>query len=169
MRRILATIVLACLLALPARGLALEPATATSGTELVSVPGVPDGERVTLEGEVISELLTGGEGHVWVNILSDGTGIGIWAPRELAGEIEIFGDWKHTGDAVRVTGVFNLACDVHGGDLDVHATEIELTGRGFERKHPVEYWKLGVAAAGAAAGLLGFRRMRRREEAEARG
>lgn len=152
------------MIALPARGIAAEVSTRTSAAALASAASGLDGESVTLEGEVVSEALNGGEGHVWVNVLSDGVAIGVWAPEAFAADLEVFGDWGHTGDRVKVTGVLNEACDAHGGDLDVHATSITLLERGTERQHPVSFWKLGVGLAGISLALLGHRRMRRLEE-----
>lgn len=154
------------LVALPARGIALESPSRTSGAELASAASGLDGMPITLEGEVISEVLAGGPGHVWVNVVSEGVAIGIWAPAELAEDLEVFGTWSHTGDRVRVTGAFHEACDDHGGDLDVHADSIVLLERGTERDHPVSFWKLGVGIGGVALGLLGHRRMRRLEEGD---
>ena len=163
--RLLCTAMLTlALVSVPARGLAIEPATMTDGTSLASATSGLDGRIVRFEGEVISERLWGGEGYVWVNVLSEGTAIGVWAPEELAADLDVLGDWKHTGDLVSVTGVFHEACDIHGGDLDVHASEIVLLERGSTREHSVAWWKLGVALAGVVIGYYGYRRMRRVEE-----
>ena len=164
MRHLCAALLTLALVCVPARGLAIEPGTLTDGTELASATSGLNGEIVRFEGEVISERLRGGEGHVWVNVLSEGSAIGVWAPEELAADLQVLGDWKHTGDLVSVTGVFHEACDVHGGDLDVHASEIVLLERGSTREHSAEWWKLGVALSGVVVGYYGYRRMRRVEE-----
>jgi hypothetical protein len=156
------------LASLPAVTFAAE-AAATSAAELATANSGLDGADVVLEGEVISEQLAGGDGHVWVNVLSDGVGIGVWAPLALAQEIQVLGDWAHTGDMIRVTGRFSEACDTHGGDLDVHATDIELLQRGSDRQHPVAYWKLAFAFSGVLVAALAYRRMRRTEEESLRG
>jgi hypothetical protein len=155
------------LAAMPARGLAIEPGARTDGAELAGSESGLDGQTVRLEGEVVSETLAGGKGHVWVNVLSGGVAIGVWAPEALVDELEVLGDWGHTGDTVSVTGVFNQACDTHGGDLDVHATSVALLTRGTEREHPVAYWKLAVGIGGLAVAMAGLRRMRRLDEADA--
>lgn len=155
------------LAALPARGLAAEPSR-TDAAELTSAASGLDGTTVRIEGEVVSEALSGGEDHVWLNVLSAGTAVGAWMPVELALEVETFGDWGHTGDIVAVTGTFNEACDLHGGDLDIHATDLAVLERGSERPHPVQYWKLGVGVAGAVVALIGLRRARRIDEGDVR-
>lgn len=164
MKYVVVTVLALVLAAAPARGLAIEPSALTDVSELTSGDTRLDGDTVQVEGEVISELLAGGEGHVWANVLSGTTAIGIWMPEEMGSDIEVFGNWKHTGDIIAVTGVFNAACDRHGGDLDIHATDVTLLTRGSERQHPVSYWKLGVSAAAALAAYGGYRRMRRVEE-----
>jgi hypothetical protein len=99
-----------------------------------------------------------------VNVLSNGTAIGVWMPRELAADLGVVGSWKSTGDTVRVVGVFHEACDAHGGDLDVHAESLTLLRAGERREHPVSWWKLGVGLSAGAGAYIGWRRMRRIEE-----
>jgi len=166
MRHVSVSLLVLALVAMPARGLAAQPRAATDGTELASAQSGLDGSLVHLEGEVVSEMLAGGEGHVWINILSGGTAIGVWTPIELTGDLEVFGGWAHTGDIVAVEGVFSEGCDVHGGDMDVHASAITLLERGARREHPVAYWKLGVGMAGAFFALVTARRVRRLREGD---
>lgn len=162
----LLSVLLAALLVLApsSRALAATPATPVDGPALASGTSGLDGERVVLEGECVSEALYGGPGHVWVNVLSNGTAIGVWMPRELAAELKVVGTWSNTGDVVRVVGVFNEACDQHGGDLDVHAETLVLLRPGERRDRPVSWWKLGVGLGGGVAAYVGWRRMRRVEE-----
>lgn len=165
-RRLLVVALAVALVAIPARGMAVQPSVRTDIAALTGAESGLSGQVVTIEGEVVSEMLAGGNGHVWVNILADGVAIGVWAPRELTDDITVFGDWGHTGDRVVVTGVFSEGCDVHGGDLDLHASDIELVERGTKRSHPVSYWKLGAGLAGITVAALGVRRMRRLEEGD---
>jgi hypothetical protein len=138
----------------------------TTGPEMASMRSGLDGERVRFEGEVVSEVLAGGDGHAWVNVLSDGTAIGVWTPMELAAQIRRFGTWSRTGDVVRVVGVLNEGCDLHGGDLDVHAESLEIVSRGGETERPIGTWKIGVGLLALAIALLGWWRMRRVEEGD---
>lgn len=138
----------------------------TDGPEIISMTSGLDGATIAFDGEVVSEALAGGDGHVWVNVLSGGTAIGVWMPTEMTGELEVRGDWGHTGDMVRVVGTLNEGCDQHGGDLDVHAASVELVKRGIERDNPYDLWKLGVGAAGLVLAGIGYRRMRRSEEGD---
>ncbi|MBC7265680.1 MAG: ATP-binding protein [Coriobacteriia bacterium] len=128
-----------------------------------------DGSEVTFEGEAIGEALRADGDFVWVNVLDEGTAIGVWMPDEMAEQIERFGAYRQTGDAVRVTGVVNLACDRHGGDLDVHATALEVVGPGeprSERLRPLGalVGAVGFACAGAAALVARTRERKKFEE-----
>ncbi|MDY0340837.1 MAG: hypothetical protein RBS17_06465 [Coriobacteriia bacterium] len=151
------------LCAVPAPALAFAPVEST-GAELVTAGSGLDGVEVTFEGEVISEALAGGQGHVWLNVLSGGVAIGVWMPEQMAERVETFGMWSHDGDIVRITGVLNEACDTHGGDLDVHATGLEVITSGTPREHQVKYWKLAVGLVALAAAYVIIRQAWRREE-----
>ncbi len=89
-----------------------------------------DGKEVVLEGEVIGDILDRGE-YVWVNI-SDGnnSAIGIYMSKELSSVIQTTGNYKTSGDRIRVVGTFQRACKDHGGDLDIHASSVELVSQG---------------------------------------
>lgn len=157
-------LVFALVCALPSRALASAAPTGLTGGDLVTAESGLDGIEVTFEGEVVSEALAGGNGHAWLNVLSGGVAIGAWMPDAMAESIEAFGTYSRDGDYVRVTGVLNEACDMHGGDLDVHATEVVVLGPGAPRQHPVQYWKLLAGIAGLAGSYAIVRRAWRREE-----
>lgn len=158
---IVITIALVC--ALPARALgAVSPGL--TGADLVVADSGLDGTEVTFEGEVVSEALSGGNGFAWLNVLSGGVAVGVWAPDAMTGAVESFGTWSRSGDTVRVTGTLNEACDAHGGDLDVHASAIAVISPGELRDHPIEYWKLVPGLAGLIAAYAIVRRAWRREE-----
>jgi hypothetical protein len=132
---------------LPAAALAQDELTAS---DVVRLSPEMDGEILTFSGETVGDVIRATTGGVWVNVLSGGTALGVWTTAEDAAVITTLGDHKHTGDAVRVTGTFNFACDLHAGDLDIHAQSIELVEPGGPRVLPVEWWKV------AAAGVLGL-------------
>lgn len=126
--------------------------------EMVSRAHELGGRVVTFEGEAIGEALRADSDTVWVNVLDEGTAIGVWMPKEMASQITRYGVYRQTGDIVRVTGILNLACDRHGGDLDVHATALTVVEPGkprSERVRPLEalLGAVGLATAGAAVFL----------------
>jgi hypothetical protein len=85
----------------------------------------------------------------------------VWLPAELAEQIGIFGDYKHEGDIVRVDGTFNAACAQHGGDMDIHATTLEMVTPGRDALDPVKPWKV-VAALGLTLAAAGMWHLERR-------
>lgn len=164
-RAVILCVCMALACALPGRAIAgAATATQVTGPDLVSMTSGLDGMAVAFEGEVVSEALAGGRGNVWLNVLSDGVALGVWMPETMADQVREFGRWSHDGDVVRVTGVFNEACDLHGGDLDVHADSLVVATTGEARSHPVRYWKLAPGLAGLVLAYAIVRRAWRREE-----
>jgi len=88
-----------------------------------------DSKKVLVEGEAIGHLMARGD-HAWFN-MNDGTAsIGIWIDLELAGQLKHFGRHAVKGDQVRVDGVFNSDCFMHGGDTDIHASSMVVVKKG---------------------------------------
>jgi len=111
--------------------------------QLIENAKVMDGKTVVVQGEAIGEALERGN-NAWVNI-NDGTNaIGIWLKLEDANKIKVFGDYLNIGDKVKVTGVFNRACVEHGGDMDIHATSIEVVENGYPVKEKVPSQKIAI-------------------------
>lgn len=103
--------------------------------DLIEGSMVYDGQVVTVEGEVIGDvMIRRREG--WINI-SDGSGaIGVWGAPDIVGVVKVGGSYKMTGDRVRVTGTFRRADPAQGGELDVHASKIEVVEPGALRPGP---------------------------------
>lgn len=137
--------------------------TPLSPAEVVEIDRALDGHEIVVEGEAIGEHLRAIGGGRWVNILGDEVGLGIWVTDEMAARIEHFGDYRHTGDIVRVTGIVNIACEQHGGEFDVHATSLEIVSRGEPRPQEIEPMKgvVGVLGLVVAYGLWQLYRTRR--------
>ncbi len=135
------------------------PVPVTVG-ELTSRGFDDDGALVVFTGEAIGEALRESEGGVWVNVLG-GSAIGVVVDRDLADAIDTWGDYLSTGDTVHVTGTFNVACDEHGGDMDVHAIALKIIDPGFPREHPVDWRKGLIGLVGLVVAFLAVRRGRR--------
>jgi len=103
-----------------------------------------DKKEIVYSGEVIGDVMNRGQ-NCWINISDGDNAIGIWADVSLAENIEYIGSYKYTGDEVKITGVFNKACPEHGGDLDVHAKNIEITRKGYANKRPVNIYFILIA------------------------
>ncbi|WP_303866209.1 hypothetical protein [Acetobacterium wieringae] len=109
--------------------------------QLVENAEAMDGQSVTVSGEAIGEALERGD-HAWVNI-NDGTNaMGIWMPLDVTQHIKVFGDYKHHGDQLQITGVFNRACAQHGGDVDIHSDSITVLMAGYATDESVPALKI---------------------------
>ncbi len=73
------------------------------------------------------------------------TGMPVWLASGLTQSIGTFGDYRHQGDVVKVTGIFNAACAQHGGDMDIHATTLEVVAPGRPAFDPVKPGKVLAA------------------------
>lgn len=140
------------------------PAAEVSSTVLIEHPREWEGRVVALTGETIGERMRRGD-MAWLHINDDtyaqrnieegaelggyNSGHAVWLPATLAAEVTHFGDYKHKGDTVRVEGTFNRACALHGGDMDIHATALEV----LERGHPVPH-RFNTGRAVVASVLL---------------
>lgn len=104
-----------------------------------------NGKSVTVEGEAIGEVLERGE-YAWVNIRDGTNAIGIWMKAEDASKILCFGDYKHIGDTLRITGTFSNNCTEHGGDVDIHCVSMSIVKTGYAVKNAVSQIKAISAA-----------------------
>ena len=137
---------------------------------LVAANQALDGAEVRFEGEAIGEEVAASGGRVWVALsATSGQSISVLMDADDAEVIDAYGDYDTTGATVRVRGTYHVACDDHAGELDVHASEVELVTASSESAHDVSARRLETALALAAAGvvlvvayLLLRRRMRRR-------
>ncbi len=135
--------------------------------QITSRMAIQSGALVRFEGEAIGEALDAGSDRVWVNVLDGGVAIGVVVDRDAAAAISTWGSYRHTGDRVRVEGVYHVACSEHGGDMDVHATSLEVVAPGVERIERADPLELVVGLIGltvAAGAWLGARARRLREE-----
>jgi len=112
-----------------------------SSALLVNESRAYDGVEVAYLGEVVGVVMDRGS-NGWVNVHDGDYAIGVYAPAEMLDKIRFFGDYHQKGDIVEVTGVFHRACQEHGGDMDIHATSVEVVGRGYVLEHPVSMSKV---------------------------
>lgn len=165
----LLAVVLTGTLSLPAFAQTPSPNKFSSG-DLVEEPQRFEGAEIRFTGEAIGEVMVRGE-NAWIHINDDSyylknveegaklgglnSGMAVYLPAELTEQITYYGDYKHEGDIVTIKGTFNAACAQHGGDMDIHATELEVEVPGHVVVDEVMPWKLALAIALAllAAGL----------------
>lgn len=163
LRRLLGVSALVIALAGVSPALAAEE-TPFSASELVAQRERLNDRRVVVQGEAIGEALRADTDHVWVNVRSGGTDVGLYVSRTAAEGINTYGDYDHTGDDVLADGVFHLACPQHAGALDVHVEDLSVREQGAPTPHEVE-WGFGVAgvALGVAGVAIAYAGRRRRE------
>ena len=135
-----------------------------------------DNRSISFAGEAVGEAMIRGD-HAWLHVnddayqarnLDDGrpragynSGQAIWAPAELARRVRLFGDYRNEGDAVRVFGEFHAACREHGGDMDIHATGLEIVREGHSVAQKLNIGRLWIGLALLAiAGALWLMRFR---------
>jgi len=132
-----------------------------SSTGLIEHPKEYDGKSVVFEGEAVGELMRRGE-YGWLHLNDDAygkaaldldevglsgfnSGMPVWAPYSEASAASTFGDYKHRGDTVRVSGTFNAACAQHGGDTDIHADLVQVVEIGTPIDHEIPAGKMIAA------------------------
>lgn len=166
------TIIMACLLA-AGSVVADEPSgiPAPGSTALVEDAGDWDGRLVGFTGEAIGEAMRRGP-MAWIHLNDDAyglavvgaaatlaganSGIAVWVDADDASQINTFGDNRHHGDLVEVTGTFNAACPLHGGDMDIHAASLSVVRPGYSTVRQIRLPRIIAAAilAGLTLGLF---------------
>lgn len=125
---------------------------------LISNPDFFDGKFISVKGELIGDIFDGKNGF-WVNMLDSGIAIGIWLPESEKEKIKFLGMYGVEGDFVNIKGVFYQRCIQHNGDMDIHATSLEILKRGTLKQEEISIEKvifafsLGIVSL-AAIGIL---------------
>lgn len=130
-----------------------------TSTELIENSKKYDKKHVFYWGEAIGDVMIRGD-HAWINVNDGANAMGIWVKKEEAKKIKHLGSYKYYGDTVRIMGTFNRACRQHGGDMDIHASKLEVVKVGYQIKHPISRVMLLSAAilSALAAGLFWWER-----------
>ena len=123
------------------------PYTSVDICSLLSAGERQDGSDVVFTGEAVGSPIIADADHVWVNVKSAGSMIGVYMSRDLADQITHYARYEHTGDTITVKGVYNYACAEHNGELDVHAEQIEINAVG-------ESWANSVNPAAYVIGII---------------
>lgn len=135
----------------------------TTVASLVEKATQVDGQAVELTLEAIGDRMRRGD-HFWVNGLDSSGAIGLWVSAADGNKVTLFGDSKHIGDIIRITGVFHRACVEHGGDLDIHVNKLEVIGNGYETERKMPGWKIDsmviLAMIAGTTGIVWVRSIR---------
>ena len=113
-------------------------ASAVTSSDLINDAPLYDGKLVTYEGEVIGDIMEG-----WVNVGDQSGAIGVFFDsKDMLSKIKIKGNYRFTGDRVKVTGIFHQSCRAHGGDLDIHGQKLEIIKEGRNIYRPLDRTKI---------------------------
>ena len=104
-------------------------AQVSTSSDLLNNAKQYDGKTVNYKGEIIGDVMIRGD-HAWLHVNDGSIAIGIWAPKTMIQEIRYAGDYHNKGDIVEVSGTFHRSCSEHGGDLDIHVSEIKKVTSG---------------------------------------
>ena len=104
-----------------------------SSIELIEKAKELNGRKLNYRGELITAILNRGD-HSWINLNDGFNAIGIWCKSSSLSEVKFIGDYKNRGDIIEANGIFNRACPIHNGELDIHADTIKIVRHG----HPVD-------------------------------
>ena len=72
-------------------------------------------------------------------------------------KIRFFGDFKQEGDVVKIVGTFNAACPQHGGDMDIHASTLEIVRVGHPVHHVINTSRAIIAGVLLVLALILYR------------
>ena len=114
--------------------------TTVTSTELIERAKELNGKEVSYQGEAIGEAMARGE-HFWINLNDGENAVGVWAPHNFLSLISFTGSYKAKGDWLEVKGIFNRACAMHGGDLDIHAVTLIKMSEGRAVPEPLTQGK----------------------------
>jgi len=128
-------------------------AQAPTSLELINNAKQYDGKTVNYRGEVIGEVMVRGD-YAWLHVNDNIIAIGIWAPKTMVQDIRYAGDYHKKGDIVEVSGTFHRSCLEHGGDLDIHASEIRKTTPGNLNIQPISRKKVYIGISSLILVLL---------------
>jgi hypothetical protein len=112
--------------------------------QIINDPKRYDGQEVTIQGEVVGDIMERKNG-IWVNVDDGSESIGIWVTKDIMVKTPYIGNYKTKGNIYKIEGVFHNTCALHGGETDIHATELKSIREGYLLKHPISGQKFNVA------------------------
>lgn len=128
-------------------------ASAVDSSTLIEQSKKYNNKRVEFSGEVIGDVMIRGD-FAWINVNDDpyskgqkgnwgyNSGQSIWVASEMAKKIKRTGGYFWQGDRIKVKGIFNRICRIHGGDMDIHASSLEIISRGKPIKRSISISKV---------------------------
>lgn len=115
-----------------------------AGADLIEQAKKLNGQVIAFQGEVIGDIMPR-QDHFWINLLDNGTAIGVWITAEQRSQITYAGQYGIRGDQVMIVGRFYQACSTHGGDMDIHAESLEILHKGDTVREPLDLTRFMIA------------------------
>ncbi len=112
--------------------------------ELINNAKQYDGRIITYKGEVIGDVMVR-QDFAWLHLNDGIIAIGIWVPKAMIQDIRYAGEYHKKGDIIEASGMFHRSCLEHGGDLDIHASEIKKVTSGSLVIQPISRKKVYIA------------------------
>ncbi|HEX3047364.1 MAG TPA: DNA-binding protein [Bacillota bacterium] len=111
-----------------------------NSTELIEKGKEFDGQVIGFTGEAIGDPMRRGD-FLWLNVKDKDNALGIWVDKNNLPKIRYYGAYNYIGDTLNIQGTFHRSCIEHGGDMDIHATEVSVFQVGRQVKHPVQTYQ----------------------------
>lgn len=114
--------------------------------ELIEMANSINGRKVAYRGEAVTAIMNRGS-HSWVNLNDGSNAIGVWCKTDDLRDVKSLGGYKSKGDVLEVVGIFNRACSIHRGELDIHAESVKVISAGFPVEERISTKRIKVAIA----------------------
>lgn len=121
--------------------------------DLINNGKLYDKKEVRVEGEAIGEALSRDK-YSWININDKTNALGVYMTNEDSIKVKMYGGYEKIGDTIEVVGTFNRACKEHGGDMDIHAKEVNVIEEGRLLKNGVSKEKIFLTILLAMTALV---------------
>jgi hypothetical protein len=112
-----------------------------SSNELIEKSKELNGRKLNYRGELVTTILNRGE-YSWVNLNDGINAIGVWCKSSQLEMVRFAGDYKKKGDVLEVSGKFHRACQVHNGELDIHADTVKIIKNGYIVKEIIDFERI---------------------------
>jgi hypothetical protein len=128
-----------------------EPDTTIAG--LTNAGQQLNGQKVTIQGEAVGDILAAESGYKWLTLRDGGASISVLVDEDDAAKVTRLGRYGQTGTRLEVTGVFEADCPEHDGLTDVHATKVVIIDEGSESASRLNVTELQVGGLLIIIGL----------------
>jgi hypothetical protein len=129
------------------------PTVTTTIANLMDAGQRFDGQEVTIEGEVVGDILAADGDHKWLMLQNDGATISVLVDEDEVSKIARLGRYNQVGTRIEVSGVFRVDCPDHDGLTDLHATRVVVLDEGHEIESAFDLRKLEFGGVLIVVGL----------------